>query len=393
VRRWFANPETAILRRSRDPIAQPPAPTVKPLSDASYESLFMRLLDRAAAGASPDELSALLERRADDRFFHSWLRRFGQKSIDSPLPQPELTVKLEQFGQSEGGKLGEIAAGIALQLRDRSSQPLSDRDYQILWEYLLEKVNLGWEQPQVRQFLQGLESRGTVGDWIAWLDRTGEQWLTASEGEGEVSEAIERLSELTEGELSDRLGQMADGVRQRATHPPTSPDLDAAILRPTRDAIAHSPTPTSPPTGLPVFEGLELPDNPGVKAVSLEELWDLMQQDPDLVRQIADRLQVDSTNPQELIEILEAQQWGREGTDLYLNGDLDGALAAFDRVVKRRPNDALMWGLRGDILRDLERFDEAIAAYDRALELDPDDRQIRQQREDLERERESGMQE
>nr|WP_234489098.1 tetratricopeptide repeat protein [Oxynema sp. CENA135] len=118
-----------------------------------------------------------------------------------------------------------------------------------------------------------------------------------------------------------------------------------------------------------------------------------MQQDPDLVRQIADRLQVDRTNPQELIEILEAQQWGREGTDLYLKGDLNGALAAFDRVVGRRPNDALMWGLRGDILRDLERFDEAIAAYDRALELDPDDRQIRRQREDLERERESGMQE
>jgi tetratricopeptide (TPR) repeat protein len=54
-------------------------------------------------------------------------------------------------------------------------------------------------------------------------------------------------------------------------------------------------------------------------------------------------------------------------------GDLDGAVAWFDRSIEADPDLARVWHNRGMALYELDRRDEAAASWARAAELDPDD--------------------
>jgi tetratricopeptide (TPR) repeat protein len=52
-------------------------------------------------------------------------------------------------------------------------------------------------------------------------------------------------------------------------------------------------------------------------------------------------------------------------------GDLDRALADFNRAIALDPSSALAYFCRGSILVAKGRFDEAITDFDRAVELEP----------------------
>ena len=61
-----------------------------------------------------------------------------------------------------------------------------------------------------------------------------------------------------------------------------------------------------------------------------------------------------------------------EGRKALAAGDLEQALAAADRAIRKEPAEALFYSLRGDVLRKQGREQQALAAYDRALERNPD---------------------
>lgn len=88
--RWFGKPDPP----------PPPEPELPPLSDAGYEQLFFQLLDGVAAGWQSPQVISHLNRRETDRFFRSWLQRFGRKLLESPEPNRELAQRMVQLAEA-----------------------------------------------------------------------------------------------------------------------------------------------------------------------------------------------------------------------------------------------------------------------------------------------------
>jgi Flp pilus assembly protein TadD len=69
----------------------------------------------------------------------------------------------------------------------------------------------------------------------------------------------------------------------------------------------------------------------------------------------------------------EARDLRVSGLQKSMGGDLDGALADFERAIGIDPGEASLHNDRGAVLARMERYDEAEAAFRRAEELAPED--------------------
>ncbi|MCO5200059.1 MAG: tetratricopeptide repeat protein, partial [Anaerolineae bacterium] len=64
--------------------------------------------------------------------------------------------------------------------------------------------------------------------------------------------------------------------------------------------------------------------------------------------------------------------WYRLGVAMYLGGEHNAAIAAYQTAIERDPDFAHPWNSLGNVYSALGRTDDAIAAYQTALDLDPD---------------------
>jgi CHAT domain-containing protein/tetratricopeptide (TPR) repeat protein len=75
----------------------------------------------------------------------------------------------------------------------------------------------------------------------------------------------------------------------------------------------------------------------------------------------------------DLTEVVQdAKFWFEQGNQKYMNGDLIGAIASYDRALEFKPDFHEAWTNRGIALVSLGRYEEAIASFDQALEIKPD---------------------
>jgi tetratricopeptide (TPR) repeat protein len=76
----------------------------------------------------------------------------------------------------------------------------------------------------------------------------------------------------------------------------------------------------------------------------------------------------------DLTEVVQdAEFWFEQGNQKYMNWDLIGAIASYDKALEIKPDFHEAWNGRGIALDNLGRYEEAIASWDRALEIKPDD--------------------
>jgi tetratricopeptide (TPR) repeat protein len=76
----------------------------------------------------------------------------------------------------------------------------------------------------------------------------------------------------------------------------------------------------------------------------------------------------------DLTEVVQdAEFWFEQGNQKYMNWDLIGAIASYDKALEIKPDFHEAWYNRGIALGNLGRYEEAIASWDRALEIKPDD--------------------
>ncbi|WP_413167525.1 hypothetical protein ACL6C3_12690 [Capilliphycus salinus ALCB114379] len=196
LKSWLARLRGRTSRsRSREPSEVEPPTPVNPLSDTGYEALFLHLLDGVEQGWERTQVLDYLGNRMNDRFFKSWLQRFGRKLIESPLPQKQLAERMIKLGQMDCGDVSEIAAEWGETLQEKPTRALSDAEYQQVFQQVLEGVSLGWEGAEIEQFFEKLGEQGKPEIWVNWLGEYKRRELTASQPNYELAPSLLLLGE------------------------------------------------------------------------------------------------------------------------------------------------------------------------------------------------------
>lgn len=195
---------------------EPSQPEIKPLSDADYEILFLRLLEKVAADWEQARILEYLGERSQDRFFKSWLRRFGKTVLSSPVPNRQLAERMVKLGDIGCGEIGEIAREIGRQQLAREFEPLNEAEWEELFKQLLQRVGRGREATV--EFLEDLEGRATGEQWGQWFRGYQERLLASKMPDyqlaGGLLELAGQLESLPEfGDLAKVAGQVGSELR------------------------------------------------------------------------------------------------------------------------------------------------------------------------------------
>lgn len=246
-----------------------------------------------------------------------------------------------------------------------SPKPLEDTDYEFLFMQLLEGVAHGWQESRVLKFKEDLKARTTEAEWVAWLRRFGERLLAAPTPNQELALRMLRLREVSGGELEEVAGSLGEQM----------------LLQEDRQQGSSQTPVFATPQPFP-----ETPEDIAAQTVTLEELFEMLQQDETLVQQLTQQLQIDTTDPQAIMEALinqanalaqspvdEAEVWFNLGVQQHIAGELEAAIASYDQSLKLNPHSPAVWSNRGVALAGLQRYEEALTSLERVLEMQPND--------------------
>ncbi len=177
------------------------------------------------------------------------------------------------------------------------------------------------------------------------------------------------------GRLMERAGSLGPAVERYRTAKDLAPDDVEVLSDFARARLASGPEdPVAVDEAVASFVAVltRRPDDPWAR----QGLEFVARRDTDAVpREWPDRRRLDRMVTA-LAAIADADPadgtaWVNLGNARRTAGDLDGALAAFDRAIQGNPYDAGAWNDRGIALAAAGKAAEARASYDRAVALDP----------------------
>ncbi|MEG4542470.1 CHAT domain-containing protein [Microcoleus sp. Aus8_D2] len=208
-------------------------------------------------------------------------------------------------------------------------------EYEQKFMALLEGVEQGWSRGDIKGFL--ISSKIKDAEWKKWLQEFGERLLVSPETNLELGRRMVRLGAANCGRISEVAGNIG------------------------RQLLAGESLNRTPPDDSSISENI-------VTELVARESLSVSTDNLSVVNQ------GDSTSQSESIgrEInKEAEELFNQGKERYYAGDLQGAIAAYDKALEIDPKYHWAWHWLGATLRDLDRDSEAIAAYEKALEIDP----------------------
>jgi hypothetical protein len=170
--------------------------------------------------------------------------------------------------------------------------PLTDTDLELLFTELLEGVHQVKGQTWAQKWLQKIEHRVSTEQWLEWLNRFGDRLLASSKPHNELAARLVQLGELGVGEIGNLSYDIGMKVLTRNPGEPVW-EYDGP------DAVENNPL-------IPADTEENLPDEE-YKTVTLDELLIMLQQDENLCEQISQQLEIETNNPEEIIEVLISQ--------------------------------------------------------------------------------------
>ena len=208
-------------------------------------------------------------------------------------------------------------------------------EYEQKFMALLEGVEQGWSLGELKGFLIG--SKIKDAEWENWLQEFGERWLISPEMNLELGRRMVRLGEMNCGKISDFAGNIGSKLLAGESLS-RNPADDSSISDNVPDFLASHSLSFST-------------DN-----LSVANQDESTSQSESIGREISK----------------EAEELYKQGVDNYYAGDLQEAIAAYEKALEIDPKFHYAWNGLGNALKDLGCYNEAIAACDKALEITGD---------------------
>ncbi len=203
--------------------------------------------------------------------------------------------------------------------------PLDDTDREYLFMQLLEGVAHGWQQPRAIGFFNKIRQRVRKSEWLEWLDRFGHNLIESPVPNYELAGRMVQLGQLDCGEIGDLAGEYGVRLLNRQSEEFAGdflPIMEFDSLEssgedllttdrqfaevPLELLIDQDPTPSPPPRSFTSQPEEEDP-NSDTREITLEEFSAMLHKDPNLVAELAEQLGVETTDPQEIVNIVIAQ--------------------------------------------------------------------------------------
>ncbi len=291
---WFQNlfgignsqKPTALLPHNEPPPA---------LEDADYEYLFMQLIEGVAHGWQQQRILKFfdaLQHRTTQEQWLAWLRRFGDRLLASSVPNNELAARMVQIGEIGCGEIGVMAYDIGMLLLTR--QDPTDQT----WD--LDSPQVVYVDAEEMTFDQDLDTWNDSNPESVSPQIPSQQTSVQLDSPQVIYVDAEKTTDV-EPNLNPWNDSNPELVSTEIPSQQTSVQLDSPQViyvdaEKTTDVEPNlNPWNDSNPD-------LVSPETEESQEFSIDELLFMLEQNPALAQEMSEQLQVNSTNPEAILE-------------------------------------------------------------------------------------------
>ncbi|NCO76115.1 MAG: tetratricopeptide repeat protein [Cyanobacteria bacterium] len=248
-----------------------------------------------------------------------------------------------------------------------SQQSVKDSDLEFLFQELLKGVANGKQESYIEQFFENLQPKITVEIWLDWLQRYRNQLISSSAPHYNFAARMIILGEKTAslpflravGDLAYEIGKELLNRSSFTDSLPSHVHQDSTV-----NNINHDDENSQPPVSF--GDVLSLLQEDSEFAENTARQWGMDTLDPGMIiNKIVEESELNSP----VISSETVKEWFNLGLKKAEEGNLEDAIAFWDRVLKVDPQQAQTWHNRGSALAYLNRFEEAVTSFDHAIAL------------------------
>ena len=389
------------------------------LSDSDYEFLFNQLLEGITYGWHDRRIIKFFQQLGDrgkQEGWIAWLEKIGPKLVELPIQSKHqlgmLMIRLGELTRSavEVAQIGAVCDrwGKKLVLGDEPT---------VVWEYVGPDLAPELSKTEELESKDSNERSPANSDTLDSPLEEDSQEFTP-ESITDLGRAVTNAFDLTIESQNEELPSQPQADSHAEAQPPTNPSADMVEQNSLPDAIdvaepdRRSPEPevsgsileeasahlsdrernlsdaeAQLSSDLPLAATEPTPssfwdDDP--EAIDMQQVMHLIQEDRELARQISQKLnpipsQLDSSptisnQPDDSgLELIES--WFNLGLKQVSAGELEQAIASWEKALNINPNLSEAWHNRGSALGRLGNYEAAIDSFQNALSINPDNYQ------------------
>ena len=386
------------------------------LSDADYEFLFNQLLEGVTYGWHDRRIIKFFQQlgeRGKQENWIIWLERIGPKLVELPTQsQHQLGMLMIRLGEltSSAVEISQIGArcdywGRKLVLGDEPTA---------VWEYAgpdLVSAPIENKEPKsteraptnsmifekpLEKSLETSTTRQPATEFDGVISNSFDSTIEKKEADPSPSRLDAQTKsqpsiELSEDELlkSGVLKNSTNSARSNLRHPELEifdsnlENKSSSLDQPERDLPDSEGLSSDLPLAASDLDSASFWDDTP-EAIDMQQVMHLIQKDPELARQISQKLKPSSSTPKSNpvttdssnasnLELIES--WFNLGLKQVSAGELEQAIASWEKALNINPNLSEAWHNRGSALGRLGNYEAAIDSFQNALSIDPDNYQ------------------